>query len=159
MRRHELGLQSCLAVGPQNCDVTADAEVQLRTRERQKTHASNVACQPDAANFSRVQRAWQLHSSSFDPELFESVPRVSSSLHSRLQVWVCRPQKRSQPRSSSGTRTIGPFRAEEARTIHDTLRDPDCKRLMNGIAECYERLADLTRDFQKAAAAHWSQSQ
>jgi hypothetical protein len=52
------------------------------------------------------------------------------------------------------------FRAREARNIQDTLRDPDCKRLMNGIAECYERLADLTRDFQKAAAAHmWSRPQ
>jgi len=55
MRRHELGLQSCLAVGPQSCDATADAEVQLRTRERQKKHASNAACHPDRANLSKVQ--------------------------------------------------------------------------------------------------------
>src|SRR5215468_447788 len=47
-----------------SCDATADAAVQLRTPERQKTHASNAACQPDTANFSRVQRPWQLHSSS-----------------------------------------------------------------------------------------------
>jgi hypothetical protein len=43
-------------------------------------------------------------------------------------------------------------RAEEARTIGESIRHPECKRIMADIAESYMRLAGLTKAFQKAAA-------
>jgi hypothetical protein len=33
----------------------------------------------------------------------------------------------------------------------ECIRNPECKRIMSGIAEGYARLAQLTKDFQKAA--------
>jgi len=43
-------------------------------------------------------------------------------------------------------------RAEEAHTIGESIRHPECKRIMADIAESYARLARFTKDFQKAAA-------
>jgi hypothetical protein len=42
-------------------------------------------------------------------------------------------------------------RAEEARAMRDNLSKADCKRLMGDIADAYDWLADLTRDFKTAA--------
>jgi hypothetical protein len=42
-------------------------------------------------------------------------------------------------------------RAEEARTIGQEIRNPECKRIMRDIADTYDRLATLTKNFQKAS--------
>jgi hypothetical protein len=42
-------------------------------------------------------------------------------------------------------------RAEVASTIGESIRHPECKRIMAEIAESYARLARLTRAFQNAA--------
>jgi hypothetical protein len=42
-------------------------------------------------------------------------------------------------------------RAEEARTIADRLDNAECKRIMTGIAESYQRLAELTMAFRITA--------
>jgi hypothetical protein len=42
-------------------------------------------------------------------------------------------------------------RAEEARTIAEEIRNPECRRIMREIAGSYESLARLTNDFQSAA--------
>jgi len=43
-------------------------------------------------------------------------------------------------------------RAAEARTLGESIRHRECKRIMADIADSYARLARLTKDFQKAAA-------
>jgi hypothetical protein len=43
-------------------------------------------------------------------------------------------------------------RAEQARAAADSLRDPECKRIMVEIAASYEQLGNLTRAFRSAAA-------
>lgn len=43
-------------------------------------------------------------------------------------------------------------RAEEARTLGESIRHPECKRIMADIADSYVGLASLSKDFQKAAA-------
>lgn len=42
-------------------------------------------------------------------------------------------------------------RAEEARTASDEIRNPECRRIMLGIADSYDRLAQQTKQFQEAA--------
>lgn len=42
-------------------------------------------------------------------------------------------------------------RAEEARTIADRLDNAECKPIMSGIAESYQRLAELTMAFRISA--------
>jgi len=42
-------------------------------------------------------------------------------------------------------------RAEEARTISADLRSPECRQIMREMAASYERLAQLTKDFRRAA--------
>ena len=42
------------------------------------------------------------------------------------------------------------YRAEEARTMADEIRHPECKRIMTGIAESYEYLARQTEEFRRA---------
>jgi|SRR5215468_2707879 len=41
-------------------------------------------------------------------------------------------------------------RAEEARTMADEIRHPECKRIMRGIAESYEYLARQTEELRRA---------
>jgi hypothetical protein len=43
------------------------------------------------------------------------------------------------------------LRAEEARIMQSNVKNPECKRIMHGITECYVHLAQLTRDFRAAA--------
>ena len=42
-------------------------------------------------------------------------------------------------------------RAEEARTIGQEIRNPECRRIMRDIADAYDRLATLSKNFQKAS--------
>ena len=42
------------------------------------------------------------------------------------------------------------YRAEEARTMADEIRHPECKRIMTSIAESYEYLASQTKEFRRA---------
>jgi len=42
------------------------------------------------------------------------------------------------------------YRAEEARTMADEIRHPECKRIMKGIAESYEYLARQAEEFRRA---------
>src|SRR5215467_11365665 len=41
------------------------------------------------------------------------------------------------------------YRAEEARTMADEIRHPECRRIMTGIAESYEYLARQTKEFRR----------
>jgi len=43
------------------------------------------------------------------------------------------------------------FRAEEARTMLDDIKNPECRKIMSDIAETYARLATLTAGFHRAA--------
>src|SRR5215475_1901032 len=40
-------------------------------------------------------------------------------------------------------------RADEVRAICDSMRNHECRRIMGEMAESYERLASLTKRFQK----------
>ncbi len=42
-------------------------------------------------------------------------------------------------------------RAGEARTAAENIRNPECKRIMREIAESYDHLAKLSKDFNRAA--------
>jgi DNA-directed RNA polymerase subunit N (RpoN/RPB10) len=42
-------------------------------------------------------------------------------------------------------------RAEEARTLLEDIRHPECRRIMSEMAESYERLAEQTKRFREAA--------
>ena len=49
------------------------------------------------------------------------------------------------------------YRAEEARTMADEIRHPECKRIMIGIADSYEYLARQTEEFHRAIGKPRSQ--
>jgi hypothetical protein len=42
-------------------------------------------------------------------------------------------------------------RAEDARLMGGDLQNDDCRRIMHGIADCYEHLATLSKLFHEAA--------
>jgi hypothetical protein len=42
-------------------------------------------------------------------------------------------------------------RAEEARSLTDQVGNPECARIIRKIAQSYNRLAEHTKGFQKAA--------